>query len=152
MDSMLADVILFNKSTAMQRGLYSTTIFFITVVKMLLLCRVAEPPPPHKAKRKVRKLLRSLASVSLWGAGTATLRLTHTWPIINISLFSSELGMPLVQHVARNNIASFYVEMRRAFGRALRVSQWVRVTLQRRTSPDFHPILLEVFCFGVSSP
>ena len=75
---MLADIILFNKSTAMQRGLYSTTIFFITVVKMLLLCRVAEPPPPHKAKRKVRKLLRSLASVSLWGAGTATLRLTHT--------------------------------------------------------------------------
>ena len=46
MDSMLADIILFNKSTAMQRGLYSTTIFFITVVKMLLLCRVAEPPPP----------------------------------------------------------------------------------------------------------
>ena len=76
---MLADNILFNKSTAMQRGLYSTTIFFITVVKMLLLCCGAEPPPPPpKAKRKVRKLLRSLASVSLWGAGTATLRLTHT--------------------------------------------------------------------------
>ena len=35
MDLMLADIILFNKSTAMQRGLYSTTIFLITVVKML---------------------------------------------------------------------------------------------------------------------
>ena len=45
--------------------------------------------------------------------------------------------MPLVQHVARNNVTSFCVEMWRAFGRALRVSQWVRVTLQRRTSPDF---------------
>ena len=42
---MLADIILFNKSTAMQRGLYSTTIFFVTVVKMLLLCRVAELHP-----------------------------------------------------------------------------------------------------------